>query len=69
MSNQPCPFCPLMGIDESLYNTVGNDFYGEPAMIGNIPACGPCAAVAEVTDTTEELLGLLDEAQRQGETA
>lgn len=61
---EPCPFCPLQGIEESMYETVGYDYFGKPAMIGNVPACGPCAQVAEMTDTAEEMLAELEEARK-----
>lgn len=44
-TQQPCPFCPLMGIDPSMYNLVGNDFFGEPAKIGGVPSCDARADV------------------------
>lgn len=44
--NQDCPFCPLLlGDQPEQYSKVGNDFFGEPARIGNVPACDACATV------------------------
>jgi hypothetical protein len=34
-----------MGIDPSMYNLVGNDFFGEPAKIGGVPSCDARADV------------------------
>ena len=51
-----CPFCPLMGIEEEQYLPVGNDFFGEPAMIGGIPSCSACAWIAEHNGTEKELV-------------
>ena len=52
----PCPFCPLMGIDEDQYRTVEPNFFGNAARIGDVASCEPCATVALATDSTEALL-------------
>lgn len=61
---QPCPFCPLQGIEESEYLPVEYDYFGEPATIGGIPSCAACASVAKATDTTELILAELEEARK-----
>lgn len=43
---QDCPFCPLLlGDQTEQYSKVGDDFFGEPARVGDIPACDACATV------------------------
>lgn len=48
-----CPFCPLMGIEISMWQPIGNDFFGEPAKIGGIPSCGDCALTVDPEHVVE----------------
>ncbi len=58
MNTQPCPFCPLMLPDQpDLWERIGNDFFGEPAMIGDVHSCGSCTEVGE--EHTQYWLDLL----------
>lgn len=59
-----CPFCPLL-VEESMWNRVGNDFFGEPATIGGIPACGDCYEVAQATDPEQMVKALREFQQAQ----
>lgn len=61
-----CPFCPLMGIDPEHYQSIDDDFHGEPAMIGTIRSCADCASVAAMTDSAQELLITLSDYQCAG---
>lgn len=54
-----CPFCPLMGIEESLYDPIGNDFFGEPAKVGDIPSCEGCAIVINGSDSPEYVASMV----------
>lgn len=60
MNEQPCPFCPLLleGEPEN-HLPIGNDFFGEPAMIGDVRSCEACARVAEMAGIADELLAEL----------
>ena len=64
MSNQPCPFCPIMGIDETEYRNCERTFAGEQANVKGIPSCEPCMKVIDISDSTAEyiadLAGRLD---------
>ncbi len=54
---QPCPFCPLMLPNEpEAWNTVGGDFFGEIAKIGDVDACGDCIACISEDWQVEEIL-------------
>lgn len=64
-----CPFCPiLLPHQQELWNTIGPDFFGEPAEIGGVPSCGDCAAVAAMTDEAEQIIRML-KSQNQEQSA
>lgn len=64
MTQQPCPFCPIMGIEENEYRNVEHDSFGEPSTVNGIASCWPCAQVITTSNCEAEyiadLAGRLD---------
>lgn len=50
-----CPFCTLL-VEPEHYNFIGQEFFGEPALIGGIRSCGDCYEVASSTESGEALV-------------
>lgn len=56
-----CPFCPLMGIEIGMWQPVGNDVFGEPAKVGDIPSCDACATVIDSPEYVAEMVAKVRE--------
>jgi hypothetical protein len=56
-----CPFCPLMGIELSMWQPVGKDFFGQTAKIGDIPSCDACALVIDSPEYVAEMVAKVRE--------
>jgi hypothetical protein len=45
-----------MGIEIGMWQPVGNDVFGEPAKVGDIPSCDACATVIDSPEYVAEMV-------------